>query len=181
MLADASWSSSRNLPGPISRRRAEDALPTIPRRLPRSLKCRMQRLLQPVASNQVVRKEPDAVVAQPASVPPVPAAAPQASVRPAVLTVDEHRPMDDHRPASPANSATVMPALEGTVSITSDTEGAEIFVDSVGRGHAPTIIKLPAGRHSVQLVLAGHKDWVSEIELKGDAIVNVSAVFQPKQ
>jgi hypothetical protein len=140
----------------------------------------------PVASNQVVRKEPDVVVAQPAPIPPVPTVAPQPSVRPAVLTtddhpVDDHRPMEDHRPASPANSATVSASAEGTVSITSDTEGAEIFVDSVGRGHAPTIIKLPAGRHSVQLVSAGHKDWVSEIELKGDSIVNVSAVFQAKQ
>jgi hypothetical protein len=128
----------------------------------------------PVTSNQVVRKEPDAVVAQPAPIPPVPSGVPQPAVRSVALS------MDDHRPASPPNSA-VSAGLEGTVSITSDTEGSEIFVDSVGRGHAPTILKLPAGRHSIQLVSAGHKDWVSEVDLKGDSIVNVSAVFQLKQ
>ena len=35
----------------------------------------------------------------------------------------------------------------GTVSVTSDPDGAEIFVDSVGHGYAPAILKLPPGKH----------------------------------
>jgi hypothetical protein len=46
----------------------------------------------------------------------------------------------------------------GTISVTSDTDGAEIFIDSVGSGHTPAILKLPRGKHSVQIVGRGFKD-----------------------
>jgi|SRR5579862_1160516 len=62
----------------------------------------------------------------------------------------------------------------GTVSVTSDPSGADIFVDSVGKGHAPALLKLPAGKHQVQLVLNGYKDWVSDVDVKGGSIVNVT-------
>src|SRR5713226_4339057 len=63
----------------------------------------------------------------------------------------------------------------GTVSVTSNPEGAEIFIDSVGTGRAPAILKLKLGEHSVQLVLQGYKDWSSQMIVKGNSIVNVSA------
>jgi len=66
----------------------------------------------------------------------------------------------------------------GTVSITSNPDGAEIFIDSVGQGHAPTILHLPAGKHTVQLVAAGYKDWSSEIAVKSNSVVNVTADLQ---
>lgn len=39
-------------------------------------------------------------------------------------------------------------ASVGTVSVTSDPDGAEILVDSVGHGHDPAILKLSPGKHS---------------------------------
>jgi len=72
------------------------------------------------------------------------------------------------QPAPVSNEAT------GTVSITSDPSGADIFVDSVGKGHAPALLKLPAGKHQVQLVVNGYKDWVSDVDVKGGSIVNVT-------
>jgi hypothetical protein len=63
----------------------------------------------------------------------------------------------------------------GTVSVTSDPDGAEIFIDSVGHGFAPAILKLPHGKHFIQLVRQGYKDWTSVLEVREDSIVNVTA------
>jgi hypothetical protein len=66
----------------------------------------------------------------------------------------------------------------GTVSITSSPDGAEIFVDSIGRGHAPALLKVKPGKHSVQLVLRGYEDPVDEIDVKGGSIVNVTGEME---
>jgi hypothetical protein len=58
----------------------------------------------------------------------------------------------------------------GTVSITSDPDGAEIFIDSVEHGHAPAILKLSGGRHSIQLVQLEYRDWTSNLEVKENSI-----------
>ena len=54
----------------------------------------------------------------------------------------------------------------------------EIFIDSVGYGHAPAILKLPHGKHSIQLVSQGFKDWTSELEVRENSIVNVTAKLE---
>jgi hypothetical protein len=74
-------------------------------------------------------------------------------------------------------SPSVREAL-GTVSVTSSPDGAEIFIDSVGYGHAPAILKLSAGKHSIQLVRHGYKDWTSDLEVRENSIVNVTAKLE---
>jgi hypothetical protein len=74
---------------------------------------------------------------------------------------------------SPADAAT-----EGTTSITSAPEGADIFIDSIGHGRTPILLKLKSGKHSVQLVLSGYKDWVSDVQVEAGSIVNVTADLQ---
>jgi hypothetical protein len=66
----------------------------------------------------------------------------------------------------------------GTVSISSDPSGADIFVDSVGQGHTPAILKLKPGKHHIQLVAAGYKDSVNEIDLKAGASVTVAGKLE---
>lgn len=72
----------------------------------------------------------------------------------------------------------VASASTGTVSVTCEPDGAEIFIDSVGHGHAPAILKLSPGRHSIQLVRQGYKDWTSALEVKGNSIVNITAKLE---
>ncbi len=76
-----------------------------------------------------------------------------------------------------SDSSTPLDAM-GTVSITSSPDGAEIFIDSVGRGRAPVILKLAPGKHSVQLVMKDYKDWTSELVVKANSIVNVTATLE---
>jgi hypothetical protein len=93
---------------------------------------------------------------------PLPKPAPETHSAPVVSTAkrDGETPVQ----ATPAlviateKVAAATGASVGTVSVTSDPDGAEIFIDSVGYGHAPAILKLPHGKHSIQLVRQGYKD-----------------------
>jgi PEGA domain/PDZ domain len=74
-----------------------------------------------------------------------------------------------------ANSST---ETNGTVSITSSPDGPEIFVDSIGRGHAPALLKVKPGKHTVQLVLGRYEDLVDEIDVRDGSIVNVTGKME---
>jgi hypothetical protein len=95
----------------------------------------------------------------------------------AVQSVAEAKPSE-----TTAQSPQVQPlgdmATEGISSITSEPDGADIFIDSVGRGRTPTLVRLKPGKHSVQVVYSGYQDWVSEIEVRAGSIVNVTATLQ---
>ena len=67
---------------------------------------------------------------------------------------------------------------DGTASVTSNPDGASLFIDSIGLGQAPIIVKISPGKHSFQLVMAGYKDWTSEVEVRSGSIVNVSASLE---
>ena len=67
---------------------------------------------------------------------------------------------------------------DGTASITSTPDGADIFIDSVGHGHTPALLKLRPGNHRVQLVLQGYKDSLIDVEVKADSIVNVTGKLE---
>jgi len=88
------------------------------------------------------------------------------SVTPQPSTVSTH--------TTPATSEN-----EGTLSVTASKAGADIFVDSTGRGNAPTSFTLKPGRHSVQVALDGYKDWVQEISVEAGETTNVTANLLP--
>jgi hypothetical protein len=82
-------------------------------------------------------------------------------VKPAVL-ISKDAPMAAVQTQTTSSSA----QANGTASVTSDPDGAEIFVDSVGRGHTPSLLKLKPGKHQVQVVLQGYKDWLVSLKSK---------------
>jgi PEGA domain-containing protein len=62
--------------------------------------------------------------------------------------------------SSPAVSAGV-----GTVIISSEPDGAEIFVDDKFHGNTPATLKLPTGSHVILLKFPGHADWKRTLEV----------------
>jgi PEGA domain len=111
---------------------------------------------------------------EPASKPITDANAPSPQVQPTALAVENHESASQD-----SSTAAIRPAAnsagEGTASITSSPDGADIFVDSIGRGRTPLILKLPAGRHSVQLAIEGYRDWVQSVDVKSASVVNITA------
>jgi hypothetical protein len=78
----------------------------------------------------------------------------------------------DKLPSAPVNQTTPPVATVestnvalGLISVTSDPNGAEIFVDSALGGHTPATLKLKSGKHSVQVVMRGYKDFVKEVSV----------------
>jgi hypothetical protein len=84
----------------------------------------------------------------------------------------------DETPAAQAVTPSSSTENDGTASVTSTPDGADIFIDSVGHGHTPALLKLKPGKHRVQLVLQGYKDSLIDVEVKADSIVNVTGKLE---
>jgi hypothetical protein len=64
------------------------------------------------------------------------------------------------------------------VSITSDPDGAAIFVDSKGMGSAPRQLQLKTGSHSIVIVKQGYKDWGTKLVVERGATPTVNAKLE---
>lgn len=68
----------------------------------------------------------------------------------------------------------------GTVSITSDPDGAEIWVDGKFVGNAPATLKLAAGSHTIRGKAPDCVDWERSVEVLKDSAVTLRAVLEPQ-
>jgi serine protease Do len=66
----------------------------------------------------------------------------------------------------------------GTVTITSDPDGAEIFLDEKFVGNTPAKLKLPAGTHAILLKSPGCADWQRSLEVLRDSSVTLKASLE---
>jgi len=80
---------------------------------------------------------------------------------------------DSHSPSSSA------PDGVGTVSVSSDPDGAEIFIDDKFLGNAPATLKLSPGSHAVLLKFPGHADWRRTLEVLKSSKVSLKATLEP--
>jgi serine protease Do len=77
---------------------------------------------------------------------------------------------------SMSNSPTThAPEGNGTLTVSSDPDGAEVYLDGKFLGNTPATLKLPIGSHTVQLKSLGHADWARSIEILKDSQLNVKA------
>jgi serine protease Do len=84
---------------------------------------------------------------------------------------DAAQPSNTTSPAAPDGS--------GTVTISSEPDGAEIFVDDKFLGNAPAALKLPAGSHAIVLKFPGHGDWRRTLEVLKSSKVSLKATLEP--
>jgi serine protease Do len=81
--------------------------------------------------------------------------------------------------ASPVSSS-FPPALPdgfGQLTITSEPDAAEIFIDGKFHGNAPATLKLSAGSHAILLKFPGRPDFARTLELPKSSKLNLKAVF----
>ncbi|HWZ96778.1 MAG TPA: trypsin-like peptidase domain-containing protein [Candidatus Dormibacteraeota bacterium] len=79
--------------------------------------------------------------------------------------------------ATPAQTS--VPEGTGTISITSDPDGAEIFVDEKFFGDAPATLKLPVGPHAIVLKIPGRTDWTRTLEVLKGSKSSLKATLVP--
>ena len=83
---------------------------------------------------------------------------------------------------SPVNSNASLaatPEAVGTVSISSDPDGAEIFIDDKFHGNTPATLKLPAGSHAIVLKFPGRTDWRRSLEVLKSSKASLKAALDP--
>jgi PEGA domain len=65
----------------------------------------------------------------------------------------------------------------GYLTITSDMDSAEIYVDTKFHGNAPATLKLPAGTHTVVVKSLGVPDYVRVIDIPRSSKLTLKALF----
>jgi len=103
--------------------------------------------------------------------PDIVASAPR-SVTPAVKTSTE----EESEPAPVSSRLSAEGA--GTVIITSEPDGAEIFVDEKFHGNTPATLRIPAGSHAIVLKFPGHADWRRTLEIFKSSKVSLKATLE---
>jgi hypothetical protein len=87
---------------------------------------------------------------------------------PAETQTGEEKP-----PASPAQEMAT-----GTVSVTSNPDGADVYADGQFVGNSPAVLKLKPGKHTVTVKLFGHQDWSREITVEPGSEVRLTATLE---
>jgi hypothetical protein len=85
--------------------------------------------------------------------------------------------LDGNKPAAGGPVAKGKPSGSASVTITSETTGAEIQVDGAFMGSTPTTLTLPAGPHQIS-VQSGGEQWQRTLQVNGGSSVTVNATFE---
>src|SRR5262249_27976108 len=64
---------------------------------------------------------------------------------------------------------------QGTLIVTSDIEGAEVWVDGQKKDNAPTVIQMPVGPHVVEVKKEGIAPWRQEVTISAGQQQKVAA------
>jgi len=80
---------------------------------------------------------------------------------------------EEEPPASPTQETAT-----GTVNVTSNPDGADVYADGQFVGNSPAVLKLKPGKHTVTLKLSGYKDWSREITVESGSEVRLTATLE---
>jgi hypothetical protein len=87
---------------------------------------------------------------------------------PAETQTGEEKP-----PASPTQETAT-----GTVNVTSNPDGADVYADGQFVGNCPAVLKLKPGKHTVSVKLSGYRDWSRDISVESGSEVRLTATLE---
>lgn len=85
----------------------------------------------------------------------------------------------DKTPGARAFSVATAGPETGVLVLSSDTAGAEIYIDGKFVGDMPSTISLASGTHQIAVKANGKKDWKREIEVMKGSQVTLHPVLEP--
>jgi len=88
-------------------------------------------------------------------------------------------PLQPHLTATRVASDS-QPSGSGSVTITSDPAGAEIYVDGKFVGQAPATIHLATGSHHIAVKAEGKRNWERDLEVLKDSELTLHPVLAPQ-
>ena len=82
--------------------------------------------------------------------------------------------------ASGCTTSPDTPPATGSLAVSSDPPGSEIYLDGVYRGTTPsTIPEIPAGTHSLELRYLGYSSWSATVEILGGRALSIHRTLDP--
>jgi hypothetical protein len=66
----------------------------------------------------------------------------------------------------------------GTVSVATNPDGADVYVDDQFYGNSPATLKLTAGKHSIRVKMAGYKDWSRDMSATAGSDAHLTATLE---
>ena len=80
-----------------------------------------------------------------------------------------------------ASAAAVATDDKGSVTVKSDPDGAEVYVDDAFVGNAPATLRLSNGKHTVKVSQTGYKSWSKELAVFAGSEVQLKAALEKEQ
>jgi hypothetical protein len=81
--------------------------------------------------------------------------------------------------ASLASSSGAAPSdATGTVSVKTNPDGADVYVDGQFYGNSPATLKLKAGKHTIGVKMSGYKDWSRELATEAGSDAHLTATLE---
>lgn len=66
----------------------------------------------------------------------------------------------------------------GSIVVISTPDGAEVSVDGAFVGNAPATLRLPAGKHTVKVALAGYREWTKDLTVLASSELKLNAPLE---
>ena len=76
-------------------------------------------------------------------------------------------------PAQPASGDAT-----GTVTLNTNPEGGDVYVDDQFYGNSPATLKLKPGKHAIQVKMSGYKDWSREMASDVGTAAHLTATLE---
>ena len=106
---------------------------------------------------------------------------------PAGVTVQAVKdPGENKEPAQPAVAAAPTAAVSTdqaqanpeALSVNSNPDGAEVYLDNFFIGNTPTTLKLKPGKHTITVKQSGYKEWSREVSADSGSEAHVTATLE---
>jgi hypothetical protein len=81
-------------------------------------------------------------------------------------------------PEVPATTSPVAADATGTVILSTNPDGADVYVDDHFYGNSPATLKLKPGTHTIRVSMKGYKDWSKEISSDAGAAARLTAALE---
>ncbi len=98
---------------------------------------------------------------------------------PAAKQNSENESPAEKPPSARAISSAPAGSESGVLTLSCDTDGAEIYIDGKFVGDTPSTISLVSGTHQIAIKAKGKKDWKREIEVMKGSQVTLHPVLDP--
>jgi hypothetical protein len=80
--------------------------------------------------------------------------------------------------SEPAGASAAAKEGTGTVSVGTNPDGADVFVDGQFYGNSPATLKLKPGKHTIVVKMAGYKDWSRDLATDAGTEAHLSATLE---